>query len=323
MKPFEHFNAKTAEEAASLLRKYEGKAKVIAGGTDLLGTLEDNIQPTYPQALVNLKTIQGLDSIKENSTGLNIGALVKLADIAESTTIKEKYVLIAQAAEAVAMPQIRNMGTIGGNLCQDIHCLYYRYPHHIGGRVVCLRKGGSDCNALTGDNRYDSIFGGPEGCYATCTSDTAPALIAMGATAITTKKNIPLESFFTPLPGVALDADEILTEIQVPQPREGLKGTYLKFSLRKAIDFAIISVACAITLEGGICKETRIVLGGVAPVPWRATGAEEAIKGKTIDSTRAEEAGRAAVAHATPLSMNEYKVWLTQSLVKRAILASI
>jgi xanthine dehydrogenase YagS FAD-binding subunit len=323
LKPFQHVNANTTDEAASLLLKSRGKALLIAGGTDLLGILTDDIFPSYPRALINLKTIPGLDSINEDSKGLTIGALAKLADTATHPAVKEKYPLVSQAAKSVAMPQVRNMATIGGNLCQDNRCWYYRYPNHLGGRLICLRKGGATCYTQTRDNRLDSIFGGPEGCFAVCPSDMATALVAMGATATTTKRAVALQDFFTPAPGTILDADEILTEIQVPRPREGSRGIYLKFRLRKSIDFALVSVACAITLEGGICKEARIVLGGVAPVPWRATSAEEAIKGKAIDSTRAEEAGLAAVAHATPLSMNEYRVALTQSLVKRAILASI
>jgi xanthine dehydrogenase YagS FAD-binding subunit len=215
------------------------------------------------------------------------------------------------------------MGTIGGNLCQENRCLYYRYPHQLGGRVVCLRKGGATCHTLVGDNRYDSIFGAPKGCYAVCLSDLAPALIALGATAVTTKKKVPLESFFTDLPGNALGADEILTEIQVPAPKPNTKSTYLKFRERNAIDFAIVSVGCALTVEGGVCKDVRIVLGGVAPTPLRATAAEEAIKGKVVDRAAAEATGKAAVAKSDPRPMAKHKVPLAEAFVKRAILACI
>lgn len=158
MKYFEHVDAANLEEAAACLKT--GKAKAIAGGTDLLGVLKDKILPDYPETVVNLKTIKGLDGITETNEGLEIGALTKLKDIAESPIIKEKYRSLAQAAYSVASPLIRNTATIGGNLCQDVRCWYYRYPHQIGERILCARKGGASCGAAVGENRYHSIFGG-------------------------------------------------------------------------------------------------------------------------------------------------------------------
>lgn len=160
MKSFSHINAKTIKEAVKLLKTYKAKAKLIAGGTDLLGALKDRIHPDYPEVIINIKTILGLNYVKEDAKGLKIGPLAKLADIAESPVVKEKYKLLAEAAEAVATPQIRRMGTIGGNLCQELRCWYYRYPHHVGGRILCYLKGGKGCYALTGENQYHSIFGG-------------------------------------------------------------------------------------------------------------------------------------------------------------------
>jgi len=160
IKSFNHVNAKTLDEAVRTLQKYRGKAKLTAGGTDLLGALKHRILPVWPEAIINIKTIPGLDYIKEDAEGLKIGALAKLADIARSATVNGKYKLLAESAEAVATPQIRNMGTIGGNLCQDLRCWYYRYPHHVGGRILCYLKGGKSCYALTGENQYHSIFGG-------------------------------------------------------------------------------------------------------------------------------------------------------------------
>ena len=147
MKPFKHMNVTTLDEAVSKLAEYGGKAKLFAGGTDLLGELKDRILPDYPEVLINIKTIADMDYIMENTGGLKIGALAKLADIAKSPLVKEKYALLAEAAEAVATPQIRSMGTIGGNLCQDLRCWYYRYPHQIGGRILCYLKGGKGCYA--------------------------------------------------------------------------------------------------------------------------------------------------------------------------------
>ena len=170
MKSFNHINAKTVNEAVGLPGKYKGKAKWIAGGTDLLGALKDRILPDYPAAIINIKTIPGLDYIQEDARGLKIGALTKLEDIVESPIVQEKYKVLAEATESVATPQIRRMGTIGGNLCQDLRCWYYRYPHQIGGRFLCYLKGGKGCYALTRENQYHSIFGGSREASPPCSS---------------------------------------------------------------------------------------------------------------------------------------------------------
>jgi len=159
MKPFTHYDAHTLREASKLLAKYDGKARVNAGGTDLLGIMRDKSIPQYPEALINLKTIEGLDYIQKGAKEIRIGALAKLAAIAASPDIREEYGLLAQAVHSVATPHVRNMATIGGNLAQDVRCWYYRYPRQIGGPIVCLRKGGKVCSALVGDNRYHSLFG--------------------------------------------------------------------------------------------------------------------------------------------------------------------
>jgi NADPH-dependent glutamate synthase beta subunit-like oxidoreductase len=160
MKTFKHHNVRSIREATALLRAYKGKAKVNAGGTDLVGSLRGKISREYPEAVVNIKTIDGLDYIKKGRDGIRIGALAKLVDVANSPAVKEDYKLLSDAAYSVASPHIRNMATIGGNLAQDVRCWYYRYPQQIGGPILCLRKGGKFCNALAGDNRYHSIFGG-------------------------------------------------------------------------------------------------------------------------------------------------------------------
>jgi len=321
MKSFRHFDAESVKEAISLLKEHEGRASLIAGGTDLLGTLKDEILLEYPEAIINIKTIPGLAGIKEDVQGLNIGALTRLDHIARSSVLKDRYQLISEAAEAVASPEIRNMGTIGGNLCQDTRCWYYRYPHQMGGRIICHRKGKGGCQALKGDNRYHAIIGGKV-CFAVCPSDIAIALTALDADIRITgpdgEREVPIQDFFHSL-GTARKPDEILTEIQVPRPPESAKQTFLKFSLRKPIDFAIVSVASVISSENGVCTNASIALGAVAPSPIRATKAEEAIKGKIIDAAIAEEAAEAAVSDAKPLSMNEYKIEITKTLIKRAI----
>jgi len=159
MRSFKHMNAQTVDEACALLGKYKGKAMLNAGGTDLLSTLKGDHLLNYPEAVINIKTISGLDTIKEESGVLKIGALTKLSDIAKSPLLRRCCKALVEAVRSVATPQVRNTATIGGNLCQDVRCWYYRYPHQIGGPILCLRKGGKICNALTGDNRYHSIFG--------------------------------------------------------------------------------------------------------------------------------------------------------------------
>lgn len=313
---FEHISATTVEEAASILGQYKGKAKVIAGGTDLLGVMKKEILPESPEVIVDLKTIPGLSYIKEEGGVLKIGALTSLKSVANDTTVKSKYSALAEAADKVASPQIRNMGTIGGNLCQEVRCWYYRQPNNL---FFCFRKGGALCQAVPGDNRYNAILGGAV-CFAVCPSDTPIAFGALNATIVTNKRSIPTGDFFKVL-GDVLEDDEIVIEIQVPEPKVGTKQTFLKFTVRKAIDFAISSVATAITVEGGTVSDARIVLGAVAPFPYRATAAEDALKGNAITELVAEAAGAAAVKDAMPLPHNAYLVPLTKGLVKKAILA--
>jgi len=313
MKTFEHIDAKTVNEAVSALG---AKAKIIAGGTDLLYTLKDEILPDYPETVVNIKTIPNMDYVKEEGDMLKIGALALLADIANNTTVKSKYTALAEAAGRVASPNIREMGTIGGNLCQLARCWYYRNPNN---RFFCFRKGGPLCLAVAGENRYHAILGGAV-CFAVCPSDTAIALTALDATVVTNKRSIAIGDFYEVL-GNTLDNNEIVTEVQVPTPASGTKQTFTKFALRKSIDFAIVSVASAITIEAGKVSDARIVLGAVAPVPYRATGAEAAIAGKAINEANAEAAGTAAVSGNIALEANKYKVQIAKTLVKRAILA--
>lgn len=159
MKRFTHHSALSVNEAVKLLRTYDGKAKVNAGGTDLLGAMKDKSLPAYPEAVIDIKTVEGLDYIRSDNGGLRIGALATLADVAESEEVKADYGLLAQAVHSIASPNVRNMATVGGNLAQDVRCWYYRYPRQLGGPIVCLRKGGKVCSALGGDNRYHSLFG--------------------------------------------------------------------------------------------------------------------------------------------------------------------
>jgi xanthine dehydrogenase YagS FAD-binding subunit len=322
MKPFSHFNPRTIDDAALVLRRYRGKAHLIAGGTDLLGKMKDRILPDYPEALVNIKTIQGLDAIREEGGRLRIGALAILEDVAHNQLVKEKYAALAEAARKTASPHLREMGSIGGNICQDIRCWYYRHPEN---RFPCLRKGGGRCYALEGDNRYHSIFGGSvkEGCIAVHPSDTAPALIALNAEVKTSKRTVNVEHFFQV--GVKkttiLEDDEIVQEIMIPAPPAFTKSAFLKFALREAIDFPIVNCAVVITSAKGKVKSARICLNAVFVKPYRAVKAEDVITGKEISEGIAEAAGEALISDAKPLQHNAYMVQIAKIMVKRAILS--
>jgi xanthine dehydrogenase YagS FAD-binding subunit len=322
MKTFAHFNASSEEEAISLLRRYGRRASLIAGGTDILGKMKDRILPTYPEALINIKTIPGLDRIREEDGVLKIGPLAILEDIAHDDTVNAGYTALAEAARRTASPHLREMGTLGGNICQDIRCWYYRNPEN---RFPCLRKGGGRCYALKGDTRYHSIFGGSveEGCIAVHPSDTAPALIALDARIKTSKRTIAAEDFFqVAVSGTTvLEDDEMVTQIQIPKPGEGTRSRFMKFALRKSIDFPIVNCAVTVSTAGGTVDSVRICLNAVYVKPYRAVGAEQAIMGKSIDEANAAAAGDAAVSEAKPLNDNGYMVHVAKTLVKRALLA--
>jgi xanthine dehydrogenase YagS FAD-binding subunit len=314
MKAFNHTNAKSLAEARTALAG--GKANLIAGGTDLIGLLKDNILPSYPATLVNIKTVvPGLDYIREEAGMLKIGATTRLADIAAHPAINQKY--SAQAALRVGTPHVRDMATLGGNLAQLHRCWYFRKPEN---RFHCIRKGGTACFAMAGDNRYHSIFGAVNMCIAVHPSDLAPALIALDAKVVTNKRTLPAENLFdvkVPVSTV-LAPDEIITEIQVPAPPPGAKSAFLKFAIRKSIDFSIVN--CAVRVGAGA---PRICLNAVAPKPYRALKAEAAIAGKPINAASAEAAGAAAVEDAKPLPATRYKVQIAKTLVKRALLAAV
>ena len=323
MRKFTHVNATSVDEAVSLLNRYGDDAAVIAGGTDLIGKMKDEILPSYPKAVINLKTIPGLDYIRQQEDGeLRIGALTRLEDIATHAIVKDSYSALAQAAERTASTHLREMGTIGGNLCQDIRCWFYRNPNN---RFPCLRKGGGRCYAIEGDSRYHSIFGGSvmQGCLAVHPSDTAPAMIALGAKILTSRKTVPAKDFFDV--GVCkttvLDPDEIVTEIRIPRPPAGSKSSFIKFALRKSIDFPIVNCAALITCEGETVSHASICLNAVWVKPYPAPKAEESIIGKPINEETAEAAGAAGVEGAKPLQDNAYMVQIAKTMIKRAILA--
>ena len=322
MRPFAHINALSVEQAVAALVKYDGKARLNAGGTDLFGLLKDEFLPAYPAAIVNIKTVTGLDYIREDKGILRIGAMARLADLARSPLLRERFGALAEAAHAVASPQIRNVATIGGNLCQDVRCCYYRYPRHIGGPIQCARKGNGPCLAVKGDNRNHAIMEGRR-CFAVCPSDTAVALALFDAQLLVAgaegERRIAVRDFYTPL-GNRLGKDEMVREIEVPFVTGPVRQTFHKFTLRRPIDFAIVSVAVAFTVVDGVCTDARIALGAVAPGVHRAAEAEEFLRGRFIDTDTAAHASELALTGARPLNQNAYKIEIAKTLVKRAIL---
>ena len=324
MDKFSYINPARLEQVPGLL-KNDWQSKVIAGGTDLVGEMKDYVES--PKRLVDLKSIPGLDQIEVDNQGVTIGAMTTLTDIAEHTDIQKNYAALAQSAGVVASPQIRNVGTLGGNLCQRPRCWYYRDPD-----AICLKKGGDVCYALSGLNKYHAIFGGGP-VYIVHPSDIAPALVALGAEVTilgaSGARTIPMEDFFI-LPTVAnpfreniLASNEIITRIRVPKPDTNTTSFYLKLHERGSFDFALVSVAGVFQVQGKKCQQLSLVLGGVAPTPWRSSEAEQVLRGQVISEALAQRAGEAAVKNADPMSDNGYKVTLTQNLIKRAAMMAI
>lgn len=314
-----HVSAKSITDAIYILNKYGKKAKIIAGGTDIVRLMRNRI--VAPKIMVNIKTIPELGYIRDDD-GLKIGSLTTIADIEVSPIIRNKYSMIAQAARLVASPQIRNSATIVGDLCQDVNCWYYRLSPATGRIFNCYRKGGAYCYADPGDNRYHAIFNTGE-CHAVCLSDMAPVLLALDAKVkivnLSGERIIPLENLYTSI-GNILEPDEMITEIQIPSPMPQIKQCYLKFRARKAIDPAIVSVATAIVIQEGKVSAAKILLGGVASVPYRSAEAEEILIGKMLTKEIAELTARIALSKAIPMSMNAYKIPIAEALIPRALL---
>lgn len=324
MKRFNYICPETMEEACETLKEYNGRARLKAGGTDILQVLKDDILPEYPEALVNMAGINDITGIREDGEYLKIGAMTTLHDIACSDIVRYRYGVLAEAARSVATPQIRNIATIGGNLCQDVRCWYYRYPARIGGPVKCLRKGNGPCLALKGDNRYHSITAG-KGCFAVCPSDTAVALTALNARVTVSgplkkKRNIAVQDIYDSRT-LKLEKDEIIREISIPVLKEkGVKQHFMKFTLRKPVDYAIVNAASVIRMEKDLCDNVRIVLGAVAPGPFQVEAAEKLIEGNPLTDEIIGKASEEALKDAVPLSKNGYKIQIARNLIKKTIL---
>jgi len=318
MQSFEYANPTTVAEAAGLLAPRWGQTDILAGGTDLLNLMKGYLHT--PRRLVNIKNVKELEGIQKTADGLRIGALVTMHELAANADVRAAYRSLADAAEGIPSPQIRHMGTAGGDLCQRPHCWYYRQ----GFGLLATQNG----KALVpdGENKYHAIFGGGPA-YFVSASSLGPALVSLGARVklVSAKgsREVPVKSFFLAPKDentreVALHPDEILTEILVPAGTTH-SATY-EVRQKAALDWPLAAAAVALQMRGTVVTGARVVLGHVAPTPWEAPAAGKALVGKTITAATAEAAGKAAVEGAQPLSQNAYKVTLARVAVKRALL---
>ena len=321
MPNFSYVQPKTLADAIKHLSS-DG-ARLHAGGTDLLGCLRDDIFPA--KKLVSISQFKDLRGIRQTKDGgLRIGALSTLTEVANNKIIRERYPALAKGAMEAASPQLRNQGTIGGNICQKPRCWYYRGEFH------CLRKGGEKCFAEKGENQFHCIFGSGGICYITHPSDTAPALVAYEATAQVAgpkgTRRVPLATFHVlPTKDVkketVLRPNEIVTEILLPPPVQGLRSSYRKVRARQSWDFALAGVALALKFNGDRVEKARVVLSGAAPVPWRSKEVEEAVTGKRLDADTIARAAEAGVKNAEPLDQNGYKIPLFRGVLEEELAA--
>jgi len=323
MQAFEYASAAKKEQVATLLGD---QGAILAGGTDLLALMKDDV--VTPKRLVNVKHIDGLRGITyQPGNGLRIGALTTIAELADDANLQQHYPVLAEAALEAASPQIRNLATIGGNMCQRPRCWYFR-----NGMGLLATKDGKSM-VVEGDNRYSAILGNNGPAYFVSPSTIAPVLIAYGAKVRIYSANaggsgvreLPLEKFFV-IPTVEgqrehdLKPDEMVIELIVPPPSKGLKASTYEVRQRAAFDWPLAMASVALEMDGDTVKNARVVLGHVAPVPWVSPEAAQALVGKTITPDTAMAAANAAVAQAKPLSRNKYKITLTKAAVKRAVL---
>ena len=317
MKAFAYVNPANEKEAVAALSPERGRFLPMAGGMDLLGLMKDYI--VSPERLVNLKNLDA--TIAASDGGLRIGAAVKLADLAEHAAARKLFPALTTAADDVGTPQIRHMGTVGGNIMQRPRCWYFRNEE-----FNCLKKGGSRCFAVEGENQYHAIFGdGP--CHIVHPSSLAVPVIAYGGrfriVGPSGAREVDAAEFFQ-LPNVnlygetVLQPNEIVTHVLLPAP--GQRSAIYEVRFKQSHDWPLATAAVNLVMDGGTVKSARIVMGAVAPVPWRVPAAERLLAGKSVDEAVAAQVAAASVAGAKPLSGNAYKIQIARTAVKRALL---
>ena len=322
MKSFEWANATSVEEAQTL--REDGTA-FKAGGVDLLDLMKEGI--AAPKRVVNIREIEGFDHITAGDDGsLKLGPMATLARIEQDEKVRTRFAALAEACGHAATPQVRNMATVGGNLLQRPRCWYFRHE-----LFPCRKKGGEICYAQQGENQYHAIFNNGV-CAIVHPSAAAVALVALGATIELTgdrgaKREVKLEEFFI-LPNVdvtrenTLQPGEILTEIRVPALAKAARSAYIKQGEKESFDWPIAEVAAVIEKDGETCKSASVVLGAASPVPRRAKEAEAALKGKPLTRENAIAAARAALADASPMTLNGYKLPVFEAIITRTLLAA-
>ena len=321
MPAFELFQPAGIDDVLALLKKHGKDAWVMAGGMDSLDWFKDRVK--RPKVVVDLSQVKGLKGIQAQANGVEIGALTTLTEVVTNPLIQSRYGLLAHAARRVASPQIRNQGTLGGNVSQDTRCWYYRNG------MPCYRAGGNICYAdtPTAANREHCLFGADR-CVAVSPSDTAPALIALDAKFVIRsakgERLVDAEEFFIG-PSVditrmtVLKPGDLLTAIRIPNTWAGARFYFEKVADRQVWDFPLVNVASAMRVENGVIKQARIVVSGVAPRPLRLKAVEDSVRGERLSEETAELAGKTAIWGAKPLNHNHFKIPLMKNLVRRAI----
>jgi xanthine dehydrogenase YagS FAD-binding subunit len=322
MRPFEYLSPTTAQQVPTLLGQSWGEVEILAGGSDLFSLMKDEI--TTPRRLVNIKSIAGLHAIGNEGGALQLGALVTLDQISAAGQVQQQHPVLAAAAGDAASPQIRNVATIGGNLCQRPRCWYFRNGHGL------LAQQDGKSLVLEGDNRYHAILGNDGPAYFVSPSTVAPVLIAYNAKVRIMgprgQRDLPLEKFFV-VPRTNqerehdLRPDELITHVIVP-PAPGVRAAHYEVRQKEAFDWPYATAAVALTMNGSTVENARVVMGHVAPVPWLSAEAAEALRGKAVTQATADQAAQAAVSRAKSLGHNTQKIHLARVAVKRAILAA-
>lgn len=323
-----NYQRATTWESASAALAGNAKARPIAGGSDLLGWIKEDVQgagePRW-ELLVDIATVPGSDEITfDEANGLTLGSLATLTAIGASSVVRDRFPVLAKSADAAASPNIRNVGTIGGNLNQRPRCGYLRNTE-----FDCFKKGGDFCFAVTGKNEFHAILEG-EKCFIVHPSDSAPALMALRAEAVirtpSGEKTVSFDDYFVGpatdiLKETILQQGDLLTAIRIPTPASGTGMSFIKVQLRgETYDFAVVNVATVLKMSGNTIDEASIVLSGVGPTPYRATAAEDALKGQTLTDALVQQAAGQALLPARPMTENAYKVDLSKTLIVRSVM---